>query len=53
MSYQKVLFGADIPQNNNTLHYSSTRNRFEMERLVSFIIVICTKVHFKQGTRIV
>jgi len=52
MVYQKVLFGADIPQNNHPLHYSSKRNRFKMERFVSFIMVIYTKVHFKQGTRI-
>jgi hypothetical protein len=53
MAYQEVLFGADIPQNNNPLHYSSSRNRFKMERLVSFIMVIYTKVRLKQGTRIV
>jgi len=51
MAYQKVLFGADIPQNNHPLHNSSKRNRFKMERFVSFIMVIYTKVHFKQGTR--
>jgi hypothetical protein len=51
MAYQKVLFGADIPQNNHPLHYSSKRNRFKMERYVSFVMVIHTKIQFKQGAR--
>jgi hypothetical protein len=48
MAYQKVLFGAYIPQNNHPLHYSSKRNRFKMERFVSYVMLIYTKVHFNQ-----
>jgi hypothetical protein len=49
MADQKVLFGADIPQNNHPLHHSPKNNRSKMERYVSFVVVIYTKIQFKQG----
>lgn len=52
MAYQKVLFGADVPQNNHPLHHSSKRNRFKMERCVCFVMVIYMKTDFKQGAGI-